>query len=50
MPTITLSANAVAVLRWCPARKYGIGELIKILVLLHGVVAPGEMHNHVEYQ
>lgn len=34
---------------WCPATKYGIGELIKLLVLLHGVVAAGEMHNHVEY-
>jgi predicted nuclease of predicted toxin-antitoxin system len=34
---------------WCPATKYGIGELIKMLVLIHGVVAAGEMHNHVEY-
>ncbi len=34
---------------WCPATKYGIGELIKTLVLLHGVVAGSEMHNHVEY-
>jgi hypothetical protein len=34
---------------WCPATKYGIGELVKLLVLLHGVVTAGEMHNHVEY-
>ena len=41
----TLHAGIV----WCPTTKYGIGELIKLLVLLHGVVAGGEMHNHVEY-
>ncbi len=34
---------------WCPATKYGIGELVKLLVLLHSVLAAEEMHNHVEY-
>jgi predicted nuclease of predicted toxin-antitoxin system len=34
---------------WCPATKYSIGELIRMLVLLHAIVAAGEMANHVEY-
>jgi hypothetical protein len=34
---------------WCPARKYGIGSLIQMLVLLHGVIAADEMVNHLEY-
>lgn len=33
----------------CPATKCGIGELIRMLLLLHGVVSADEMHNHVEY-
>ena len=35
---------------WCPATKYGIGPLLQLLVLLHGVVDALEMHNHVEYR
>jgi predicted nuclease of predicted toxin-antitoxin system len=34
---------------WCPATKYGIGQLIQMLVLLHAAVAADEMVNRVEY-
>jgi hypothetical protein len=34
---------------WCPERKYGIGELIRALLLLHGVLDSDAMWNHVEY-
>lgn len=34
---------------WCPATKYGIGALLQMLVLLHGVVSATEMVNQVEY-
>jgi predicted nuclease of predicted toxin-antitoxin system len=34
---------------WCPATKYSIGELVRMLVLLHAVVSADEMTNHVEY-
>jgi hypothetical protein len=34
---------------WCPATKYSIGELVRMPVLLHAVVTPDEMANHLEY-
>ena len=34
---------------WCPATKYSIGELVRLLVLLHAVVTADEMVSHVEY-
>ena len=34
---------------WCPATKYSIGELIRMLVLLQNVVTAREMVNRVEY-
>jgi predicted nuclease of predicted toxin-antitoxin system len=34
---------------WCPATKYGIGPLLQMLVLLHGVVSAAEMVNHLEH-
>jgi Domain of unknown function (DUF5615) len=34
---------------WCPERKYGIGELIRALLLLHGVLDREDMRSHVEY-
>jgi len=34
---------------WCPEQKYSIGELIEVLLLLHGVVTSQDMRNHVEY-
>jgi len=34
---------------WCPATKYSIGELIQMLVLLHGVLSADDMRNHVEH-
>lgn len=34
---------------WCPATKYGIGDLIQMLLLLHGAVGASEMVDQVEY-
>ena len=34
---------------WCPQRKYGTGELLQALLLLHGVLNRDAMRNHVEY-
>jgi predicted nuclease of predicted toxin-antitoxin system len=34
---------------WCPATKYGVGELVRLLVLLHSVLSGSEMAGHVEY-
>ena len=34
---------------WCPERKYGIGELIQALLLLHGVLDRKDMRNHLEF-
>jgi len=34
---------------WCPASKHSIGELIRLLLLLHGVMDRDAMRNHVEY-
>jgi predicted nuclease of predicted toxin-antitoxin system len=34
---------------WGPATKYSIGELVRMLVLLHAIVTADEMVNHVEY-
>ena len=34
---------------WCPATKYGVGPLVQMLVLLHGVMDQDAMRNHVEY-
>ncbi|MFO0892891.1 MAG: DUF5615 family PIN-like protein [Isosphaeraceae bacterium] len=34
---------------WCPEQKYSIGQLIQVLLLLHGVLDRDAMKNHVEY-
>ncbi len=34
---------------WCPQQKYGIGMLIELLSLLHGVTDRDSMRNRVEY-
>jgi hypothetical protein len=34
---------------WCHATKYGVGTLIQMLVLLHGVSDRDSMRNRVEY-
>ena len=34
---------------WCPATKYSIGELIHVLLILHGVLSADEMQNHLEH-
>src|ERR1700676_490837 len=34
---------------WCPAMKYRIGQLVQMLLLLHGVHDRETMRNHVEY-
>lgn len=33
---------------WCPAQKYGIGQLIKALMLVHGVLDRDSMQNHLD--
>jgi hypothetical protein len=34
---------------WCPEQKYGMGQLIQALLLVHGVLDRDAMRNHVEY-
>jgi hypothetical protein len=34
---------------WCPEQKYGIGQLIQAVLLVHGVLDRDSMRNHVEY-
>ena len=34
---------------WCEAEKYGIGELLAALLLVHGACDRDYMRNHVEY-
>ena len=34
---------------WCPQQKYGIGMLIQLLELLHGIADRDQMRNHLEY-
>jgi Domain of unknown function (DUF5615) len=40
---------AHAGIAWCPQQKYGIGMLIQLLQLLHGVADRDQMRNRVEY-
>lgn len=48
---LALDASGVqhAGIAWCPATKYSVGQLIQALVLVHGVLSPADMRNHVEY-
>lgn len=48
---LALHATGVhhAGIAWSPATKYGIGQLIQALVLLHGVMDQDSMRDHVEY-
>jgi hypothetical protein len=34
---------------WCPATKYRIGQLVQMLMLLHGVTDRESMRNSLEY-
>lgn len=34
---------------WCEAEKYGIGELLAALLLVHGACDRDYMRNHIEY-
>jgi hypothetical protein len=43
------SGVAHAGIAWCPATKHSIGELLRLLVLLHAVADRDGMHNRVEY-
>jgi hypothetical protein len=43
------SGVAHAGIAWCPQEKYGIGMLIQLLELLHGISDSDQMRNHVEY-
>ena len=48
-----LALNASGVqhtgIAWCEATKYSTGQLIQALLLVHRVLTPAEMCNHVEY-
>jgi len=48
---LVLTASGVqhAGIGWCPATKYSIGQLLHMLVLLHGVLDRDDMKNRVEY-
>ncbi len=48
-PALHRSGVKHAGIAWCPERKYGIGELIQALLLLHGVLDREAMRNHLEY-
>ena len=43
------SAVAHAGIAWCQATKYSIGELVRMLALLHAVTDRDGMRNRVEY-
>jgi hypothetical protein len=43
------SGVAHAGIVWCPQQKYGIGMLVQLLELLHGVADRDQMRNRVEY-
>lgn len=34
---------------WCPAGKYSIGEMLRLLLQIHAAVRRAEMHNHVQF-
>ena len=34
---------------WCTLRKYSVGELIQLLMTMHGVLDRDEMRNRLEY-
>jgi predicted nuclease of predicted toxin-antitoxin system len=34
---------------WCPSSKHTVGQLISALVLIHSVLTPEEMQDHVEF-
>ena len=40
---------AHAGIAWCPQQKHGIGMLVQLLELLHGVADRDQMRNRVEY-
>jgi hypothetical protein len=43
------SGPSHAGIAWCPQQKYGIGMLVQLLELLHGIAGRDQMRNHVEY-
>lgn len=44
-----LAGATHAGIAWCPQQKYGVGMLVALLELLHGVTDRDVMKNHVEY-
>jgi hypothetical protein len=43
------SGTPHAGIAWCPEQKYGVGQLIQALLLVHGVLDADAMRNHVEH-
>jgi predicted nuclease of predicted toxin-antitoxin system len=48
-PALHHSGMKHAGIAWCPERKHNVGELVQALLLLHGVLQPEDMRNHLEY-
>lgn len=46
---LATSGEPHAGIAFCSATKYSIGELIRILLLVHEVLTPEDMENHVEF-
>jgi len=48
---LSLAASGIrhAGIAFCTAAKYSIGELIYALLLLHAVLSPADMRNHIEF-
>lgn len=48
---LSLAASGVvhAGIAFSPANKHSIGELLRALPLIYEILAPSEMHNHVEF-
>jgi predicted nuclease of predicted toxin-antitoxin system len=48
---LALNASGLshAGIAWCPATKYSIGQLVHVLLLVHGVLERDDMRNHVEH-
>ena len=48
---LALGASGISFggIAWCHAAKYSIGQLVQLLLLVHGVMDQESMRNHVEF-
>ena len=47
--TLAAAGTEHAGIAYAPATKYSVGQLIYALLLVHGVLTPEDMRNHVEF-